>query len=67
MIEISIVRGILTLLLMLVFITLFVWLYAKKHAHAFDEAARLPLEDLEDSAVDHVVSSKTPGKAGKQS
>ncbi len=48
--EINIVRGILTLVLMLAFITLVVWLYGKRHKHTFDQAARLPLED--DSQVE---------------
>ncbi len=46
----SIVRGILTLVLMLSFITLVVWLYAKRHQQAYDYAARLPLEDDHDNA-----------------
>lgn len=41
----SMVRGILTLVLMLSFITLVVWLYSKRHKHAYDYAAQLPLED----------------------
>jgi cytochrome c oxidase cbb3-type subunit 4 len=45
MIEINIVRGILTLVLMLSFITLVVWLYGKRHQHTYDYAAQLPLED----------------------
>lgn len=49
-IEINIVRGILTLILMLVFITLVVWLYGKRHKNTFDRAAQMPLED--DAAVD---------------
>ncbi len=43
--EINIVRGILTLVLMLSFITLVVWLYGKRHKHTFDYAAQMPLED----------------------
>lgn len=46
-IEISIVRGILTLVLMLAFITLVVWLYSKRNKAAFDEASRVPLEEDE--------------------
>jgi cytochrome c oxidase cbb3-type subunit 4 len=45
MIEVSIVRGILTLVLMLSFIALVVWLYSKRHQHAYDYAAQLPLEE----------------------
>lgn len=43
--EISIVRGILTLVLMLAFITLVVWVYARRNRHAYEEAAQLPLEE----------------------
>lgn len=45
----SLVRGIITLVLMLAFITLVVWLYSKRHKHAYDYAARLPLEEDEPS------------------
>jgi cytochrome c oxidase cbb3-type subunit 4 len=45
MIEMNIVRGILTLLLILAFITLVVWLYSKRNQHAYEDAARLPLQD----------------------
>jgi cbb3-type cytochrome oxidase subunit 3 len=45
MIEVNIVRGILTLILMLTFITLVVRLYSKRHKGAFDYAAQLPLEE----------------------
>lgn len=55
----NLVRGILTLLLMLAFITLTVWLYARKHRHAYDEAARLPLE--EDAVADN--GSSTAGQS----
>ena len=41
----SMVRGILTLILLLSFISLVVWLYSKRHRDAFDYAARLPLEE----------------------
>jgi cytochrome c oxidase cbb3-type subunit 4 len=41
----SLVRGILTLALMLAFITLVVWLYAKRNKQAYDYAAYLPLEN----------------------
>ena len=60
-VEINIVRGILTLVLMLSFITLVVWLYAKSHKNAFDSAARLPLED------DSPVEQRTVDKKSLQS
>ena len=44
----SIVRGILTLCLMLSFIMLVVWLYGKRNKHVYDYAARLPLEKDEE-------------------
>lgn len=57
-IEISIVRGILTLVLMLAFITLVVWLYGKRHKSAFDQAERLPLEEDELPAVNQLGVNK---------
>lgn len=48
----SIVRGILTLCLMLSFITLVVWLYGKRNKHVYDYAARVPLERDEGSCSD---------------
>jgi cytochrome c oxidase cbb3-type subunit IV len=59
MTELNVVRGILTLVLMLSFITLVVWLYSKRHQHAYDAAAQLPLE--EDSSM-----ASTPPSSGSQ-
>ncbi len=64
-VEISIVRGILTLILMLTFISLVVWLYARKHKHAYDYAARLPLEDDVQPATHQ--DSRTGSNEGQQS
>jgi cytochrome c oxidase cbb3-type subunit IV len=63
-IEISIVRGILTLVLMLAFITLVVWLYGKRNKSAFDQAARLPLE--EDELPDVNQHGANPRRSGSQ-
>ncbi|MGE0188698.1 MAG: cbb3-type cytochrome oxidase subunit 3 [Steroidobacteraceae bacterium] len=52
----SILRGLLTLILMFSFITLVVWLYAKRHKHAYDYAARLPLES-DDMASDETLTA----------
>ena len=41
----NLLRGLLTLVLMLSFVVLTVWLYAKKHRGAYDAAAQLPLEE----------------------
>jgi cbb3-type cytochrome oxidase subunit 3 len=61
MIELNVVRGILTLILMLAFITLVVWLYGKRHQHAYDYAAQLPLEE------DAPAASTTPGSGSQPS
>lgn len=39
------VRGLLTLILMVAFIALVVWLFSSRNKHRFDAAAKLPLED----------------------
>jgi cytochrome c oxidase cbb3-type subunit 4 len=36
-----------TVVAFVVFIAIFVWAWSNKRKHAFDEAARLPLEDEE--------------------
>lgn len=59
--EINIVRGILTLLLMLSFITLVVCLYVKRHKRTFDEAAQLPMQD------DSPIQQRQVGNEGRQS
>lgn len=61
--EINIVRGILTLILMLAFIVLVVWLYGKRHKHTFDRAARMPLEDDAPAAnLSHGQQAKDKGQ-----
>jgi cytochrome c oxidase cbb3-type subunit 4 len=39
------VRGLITLVLMVAFIALVVWLFNSRNKHRFDAAAKLPLED----------------------
>lgn len=39
------IRGVITLVLMLLFITLTVWAWGKRRKPVFDAMARLPLED----------------------
>jgi cytochrome c oxidase cbb3-type subunit 4 len=46
-IDINTLRGLLTLLLLILFICLFAWAYSKKRASAFSEAANLPFADEE--------------------
>ena len=43
--DMGLFRGLLTLVLMVLFIALVVWAYSKQRKPDFDEAARLPLDD----------------------
>lgn len=43
--DINTVRGLLTLLLLILFIGIVIWAYSSKRRKDFDEAARLPLDD----------------------
>ncbi|MGW8368631.1 MAG: cbb3-type cytochrome oxidase subunit 3 [Gammaproteobacteria bacterium] len=43
--DIGILRGLLTLVLMLAFLGIAFWAYSKKRKKDFEEAARLPLEE----------------------
>lgn len=45
---ISMINGIMTALLLIVFVGIWVWAWSKKNKQAFDEMARLPLEDSVD-------------------
>ncbi len=45
MVDIHMLNGILTLILLIVFIGIFFWAYSSKRKEAFDQASRLPLED----------------------
>jgi cytochrome c oxidase cbb3-type subunit 4 len=44
-IDMGIVRGLLTLVLMLAFIAMVIYVYSKRNKATYDQAARLPLED----------------------
>jgi cytochrome c oxidase cbb3-type subunit 4 len=43
--DINVFRGIVTGVLLVLFIWLVIWAYSKSRKEAFDEAARLPLDD----------------------
>lgn len=43
--NVGLVRGVLTLILFLAFMTLWAWAWSKNRAHDFARMARLPLED----------------------
>ena len=43
--DINLFRGIVTAILLVLFCSLVVWAWSRKRAPAFDEAARLPLDD----------------------
>ena len=43
--NVGLVRGLLTLILFLAFMTLWTWAWNKNRKHDFDRMARLPLED----------------------
>lgn len=43
--NVGLVRGLLTLILFLAFMTLWAWAWNKNRKHDFDSMARLPLED----------------------
>jgi len=51
-VDLSTLRGLSTLLLMLIFIGIVVWAWSGKRKKDFDEAARLPLDDDPAIAVD---------------
>jgi len=51
-VDLSTLRGLSTLLLMLTFIGIVVWAWSGKRKKDFDEAARLPLDDDPVIAVD---------------
>ncbi len=55
----NLLRGLLTVVLMFGFITLVVWLYARKHRDMYEIAAQLPLEDAPRTADKSSSNSKT--------
>lgn len=50
--DINTFRGIVTALLLVLFIGLVIWVYSKKRKSNFDEAAQMPLEE-DDDGIDH--------------
>jgi cytochrome c oxidase cbb3-type subunit 4 len=51
-VDIGTFRGIVTAVLMVLFIGLIVWAYGRKRKKGFDEAARLPLDEDDSSPHD---------------
>lgn len=64
--DINVVRGVLTLLLLLCFIWLCLWAYSRKQAPAFHEAANLPFADESLSQHSGIVATQ-PRKSGEPS
>jgi len=48
--DINTVRGLITILMIVTFLSLVVWAYSKKQKQPFDEAANLPFADEETNA-----------------
>lgn len=46
--DINTIRGLLTLILLILFLGIVAWAYSSKRKKDFDEAARLPLQDEDD-------------------
>ncbi|NLW96302.1 cbb3-type cytochrome oxidase subunit 3 [Luteimonas wenzhouensis] len=44
------ISGIVTAVLLLAFVGGWIWAWSPKHKHDFDQAARLPLEDDQESS-----------------
>lgn len=57
----GIVRGVLTLVLMLAFIGMVIYVYSKRNKSIYDQAARLPLEDS--PMVDSVTNKESNGSS----
>jgi cytochrome c oxidase cbb3-type subunit 4 len=47
-IDINIIRGLLTIVLMVLFVAVCIWAYSSKRKRDFEQAARLPLEEEND-------------------
>lgn len=47
--DINVIRGIITAVLLVLFIGLVLWAYSKKRRKEFEEAANLPFHDQKDS------------------
>ncbi|MCC5859481.1 MAG: cbb3-type cytochrome c oxidase subunit 3 [Ectothiorhodospiraceae bacterium] len=50
--DINTVRGLLTLVLLILFLGIVVWAFSSRRKKDFDEAARLPLEENQDGSED---------------
>ena len=53
--DINTFRGLMTLVLMLLFLGIAAWAWSSKRRQDFDEAARLPLEDEDQTGAGGVV------------
>lgn len=53
--DISVLRGLLTLIIFVAFVGIWVWAWSSKRKETFDASAALPLED-DDIASDHIGS-----------
>ncbi|HSC74653.1 MAG TPA: CcoQ/FixQ family Cbb3-type cytochrome c oxidase assembly chaperone [Pseudomonadales bacterium] len=63
--DLNTLRGLLTLLLLILFICLFVWAYSKKRVSEFNEAANLPFADEEASLRSGTQESTAMSSAAK--
>lgn len=54
-------HALLTVVMMVAFIALIVWAWSGKRRRAFDEAARLPLEDDDEVSSAHLRGDKKHG------
>jgi len=61
-ISIGVVRGLLTLFLMLAFIGMVIYVYSKRNKGVYEQAARLPLEDSQDPISSQPSSSNAAGE-----
>ena len=59
--DLATVHAVLTVLMMVAFIALIVWAWSGKRRQAFDEAARLPLDDDNEVTSVHLRGDKKHG------
>lgn len=52
--------GVVTVVLMVLFVGIWIWAWRKKHKQVFDEMAELPMEDPLGSPTEKETGSKTP-------
>jgi len=60
-VSIGVVRGVLTLLLMLAFIGMVIYVYSKRNKTIYEQAAKLPLEDS--PAMDEGMNDRSSGSS----